>query len=250
MDNINNDFINDDSPSREPSKSLYVAYYRVSTQRQGESGLGLDAQKRDINLYLENYCKGCEVVREFTEIASGADSERPLLKEAIELAKQLGATLLVAKLDRLSRKVVHVAKLMDDKELKLRVAQMPNADKFQLHIYAALAEQEREFISKRTKAAMREARERAKLEGRPHNQGGLRGSTAKANQARRAKALKEGKKLMLIIKPLRDSGKSLREVATALNSAGMTTATGKRFTATHVSRILSRVAKEEAMEDT
>ena len=137
----------------------YVIYKRVSTKEQGRSGLGLEAQDRDIRIFLEAFSEvPWEIVGEFLDILTGTDDSRPELAKAIDLAKREKATLLVSKLDRLSRKVSFIANLMDDKKLDFRVAQMPSADKFQLHIYAALAEQEREFISQRTKAALREAK--------------------------------------------------------------------------------------------
>lgn len=135
--------------------SLYVIYRRVSTQDQGRSGLGLEAQDRDIELFLQNFAEpGYHILGSFTDIESGTDNGRPGLTEAIQAAKANSATLLVSKLDRLSRRVSFIAGLMDDKKLNFKVAQMPYADKFQLHIYAALAEQERDFISKRTSAAL------------------------------------------------------------------------------------------------
>jgi DNA invertase Pin-like site-specific DNA recombinase len=112
-----------------------------------ESRLGLEVQKRDIRLYLDNYnTTPYKVLEEFLEIDSGANSARTTLNDAISLAKKHNATLLVAKLDRLSRKVSFIASLMEDRKLNFKVATMPHADPFQLHIYAALAEQEREFI--------------------------------------------------------------------------------------------------------
>ena len=132
----------------------FITYTRVSTKRQGDSGLGLEAQERDIKLYLENYATvPHEVIGSFCAVESGSNADRPELNKAIEQAKHTGATLLVAKLDRLSRSVAFIATLMEDKQLEFTVATMPSADKFQLHIYAALAQQEREFISTRTKAA-------------------------------------------------------------------------------------------------
>lgn len=134
----------------------FVVYTRVSTKKQGDSGLGLDAQERDIGLFLDNYSElPWEVLARFQDVESGARSDRPELEKAITLAKAEGATLLVAKLDRLSRSVAFIATLLEDRKLNFRVASMPYADKFQLHIYAALAEQERDFISKRTSAALR-----------------------------------------------------------------------------------------------
>lgn len=215
----------------------FVIYYRVSTKDQGKSGLGLDAQKRDVELFLTNYAEvPWEIAGEFTDILSGADNERPELAKALDLCRKTGATLLVAKLDRLSRKVSFVAALMDDPKVKLRVAAMPNADKFQLHIYAALAEQEREFISLRTKAALAEAKAKGiKL-------GGLRDKTGKRNEAVQAQARGNALRVADLIEPLRAQGKSLREIAEALNSSGVRTARGGSWQASQVKRTLERLA--------
>ena len=132
----------------------YVIYKRVSTEDQGKSGLGLDAQDRDIRIYLtrtplsRGKSLGRSLKSKVGRTATGQSWRRPS-----HWRKRTRATLLVSKLDRLSRKVSFIATLMDNKRLSFRVASMPHADKFQLHIYAALAEQEREFISLRTKAA-------------------------------------------------------------------------------------------------
>ena len=139
----------------------YVIYLRVSTKQQGDSGLGLEAQERDIDIFLNSYNKGqFEVIGKFKDVMSGKGSveERPTFKKAVELAKQHNATLLAAKLDRLSRDVETVARLI--KAVNLKVATMPQADNFQLHIYSALAEQERKFISERTKSAMKVLKEK------------------------------------------------------------------------------------------
>ncbi len=213
----------------------FVVYRRVSTQKQGESGLGLEAQDRDINLYLENYAGDYQVIETFTDVASGADSDRPELQKAVQLAKKRRAILLVAKLDRLSRKVSFIAHMIDDKNLSLVVACMPHADKFQLHIYAALAEQEREFISIRTKQALKEAKARGvKL-------GGYRGATEKMNEAARAKADKAAEKLRGIIEPLVKSGASTRAIAEHLNKAGIKTARGSEYQSMQVSRLIKRL---------
>ena len=196
----------------------YVIYKRVSTEDQGKSGLGLDAQDRDIRIYLDTYSlEPWEIIGAFIEIESGKDSDRPELAKAIALAKRTRATLLVSKLDRLSRKVSYIATLMDDKRLCFRVASMPHADKFQLHIYAALAEQEREFISLRTKAALAEAKARGvKL-------GGLRDATMKRNEVVKANANERASKLEAIVLPLRKANANLRDIAEALNEAKVET---------------------------
>lgn len=215
----------------------YVTYRRVSTTDQGKSGLGLAAQDRDIRLYLEGYSEQpYEIIGAFTDIASGKVVDRPELTKAIAMAKLESAELLVAKLDRLSRKVSFISKLMDDKKLALRVASMPQADKFSLHIYAALAEQEREFISIRTKAALAEAKARGvKL-------GGLRDKTMQRNKAVQANAKLRAEKVAGIIKPLRDAGSSLRAIADELNKVGVQTARGGVWQASQVKRTLERLA--------
>ncbi|THH38093.1 recombinase family protein [Aliishimia ponticola] len=216
----------------------YVIYRRVSTNEQGKSGLGLEAQDRDIRLYLESYSdQPFEVVAEFTEVASGSDDRRPELSKALDVARKHGAELLVAKLDRLSRKVSFIASLLDDRRVQLRVAAMPQADKFQLHIYAALAEQEREFISIRTKAALKEAKARGvKL-------GGARDKTLKRNQEVQRKATERAQNVAGLIQPLRDAGKSLREIAAELNRAGVRTARGGQWQASQVKRTIERLER-------
>ena len=219
----------------------YVIYRRVSTQEQGRSGLGLEAQDRDMSLFLDNYSDTpFEVLGTFTDVLSGADAHRPELDKAIALAKRTGAELLVAKLDRLSRKVSFIATLMDDKALKIRVASMPNADSFQLHIYAALAEQERNFISLRTKQALAVAKERGvKL-------GGLRDKTMQRNAAVKANADNRAERIREIIVPMREAGKTLRQIADALNAANVQTARGGAWGPSGVKNTLDRLDKMEA----
>ncbi|WP_404423434.1 recombinase family protein [Thalassospira australica] len=215
----------------------YVIYKRVSTVDQGKSGLGLEAQSRDIAIYLVTYSpEPFEVVGEYVDVLSGKNDDRPELIKAIDQAKRDKATLLVAKLDRLSRKVSFISHLIDDPKLALRVASMPHADKFQLHIYAALAEQEREFISQRTKAALRQAKERGQ------KLGGLRDKTMKRNIAIQEQAQKRASNLENIVVPLRDRGDSLRDIAAALNKAGIKTARGAEWQAPQVKRVLDRLA--------
>lgn len=214
----------------------YVVYKRVSTKEQGQSGLGLDAQERDITLFLENFnAEPYRVVATFTDILSGSDQDRPELSRALDLCRSTGATLLVSKLDRLSRKVSAVATLMEDKRVRFRVAQMPYADTFQLHIYAALAEQERQFISARTKAALQEAKARgAQL-------GGLRDKTMRRNVVIKANAAARAQKVAGIVLPMREAGKPLRQIADHLNRAGVQTARGGHWQASQVKRVLDRL---------
>jgi len=214
----------------------YVTYTRVSTEDQGKSGLGLAAQKRDIRLFLDGFSETpWEVIGEFVEVETGRANDRPQLLAALELVRREGAELLVAKLDRLSRKVAFIANLMEDPKVKLRVAAMPMADKFQLHIYAALAEQEREFISLRTKAALAEAKAKGKTLG------GLRDKTGLRNAAIQANAKAGAEKIAGLVVPLRQSGATLREIAEALNQSGVPTARGGAWQASQVMRIIARL---------
>lgn len=214
----------------------FVVYRRVSTEDQGKSGHGIDAQKRDIRLFLENYSEEpFEVLGEFEDHMSGKSADRPELVKALEMVKKTGAELLVSKLDRLSRKVSFIAAVMDDKKVTLRVASMPNADNFQLHIYAALAEQEREFISARTKAALAEAKAKGK------KLGGLRPKTEARNKAIQANAKARANKVAKTVQPLRAQGASLREIAEAMNLSGVPTARGGKWQASQVKRVLERL---------
>ena len=207
----------------------FVIYTRVSTKSQGESGLGLEAQERDINLYLENYAEEPhEIIGRFCDVESGTKADRPQMKEALDLVRKTGSTLLVAKLDRLSRKVSFIATLMDDKKVDFKVASMPTADKMMLHIYAVLSEAERDFINTRTKAALREAKARGvKLGGaRPNNQA--------RHDAVKALADQNAQKVSKLIKDHRSSGKSYRYIAEQLNNLNVATAKGGRWFASTV----------------
>lgn len=213
----------------------YVVYTRVSTAEQGRSGLGLEAQQRDIQLFLTNYSEvPWEIAGQFQDVQSGGDDDRPQLRAALEQCRRTGAELLVAKLDRLSRKVSFIAQLMDDPKLRLRVATMPQADKFQLHIYAALAEQERDFISARTKAALKAAKARGTVLG------GLRDPTMRRNAAIQQKAATEAQRLLQLIAPMREAGKTLEAIATALDNMQVATSRGGKWTAKQVSRVIAR----------
>lgn len=217
----------------------YVIYRRVSTSEQGKSGLGLDAQRLDIKRFLNTFSEvPWEVVGAFKDIQSGKDDDRPGLAKALALAKDMKAEVLIAKLDRLSRDVEFIAGVM--KRATIRVAVMPNAEPFQMHLYAALAQQEREFISQRTKAALASARTRGvKLGGRRKKADGtwaLDGRIA----ALKATADADAARVINFIQPLRDAGRPLREIAAALQKAGLETPRGGAWTAMQVKRTLDR----------
>jgi DNA invertase Pin-like site-specific DNA recombinase len=134
----------------------YVAYYRVSTAKQGKSGLGLEAQKETVRAFVE---KEGEFIGEYVEVQSGRKDNREELWKAIRAAKEQKAKIVIARLDRFSRKVSFISGIMDQ-GVSLVVAEMPHASEFQLHIFAALAQEERRLISERTKAALAQAKKR------------------------------------------------------------------------------------------
>lgn len=216
----------------------YVIYRRVSTAEQGKSGLGLEAQRRDIRLFLDTFSDvPWQVVGAFKDVQSGKDDDRPGLLKALALAKRMNAELLISKLDRLSRDVEFIAGTM--KRATIRVATMPNADPFQMHIYAALAEKERKFISERTKAALAAARDRGvKL-------GGYRaGSLDKRIETLKQVADEDAERVINFIRPLRANRATLRQIADALQKAGVKTPRGGTWTAMQVKRTLDRLAAE------
>ncbi|MGA0593618.1 recombinase family protein [Enterovirga sp. CN4-39] len=134
----------------------YVAYYRVSTAAQGHSGLGLEAQRASIQSFLSGSDR---LLAEFVEIQSGRKDNRTELAKAVSLAKGKGASILIARLDRFSRRVSFIAGMMES-GVRLTIAELPNATEFQLHIFAALAQEERRLISERTRLALKQAKGR------------------------------------------------------------------------------------------
>jgi DNA invertase Pin-like site-specific DNA recombinase len=220
----------------------YVTYLRVSTDKQERSGLGLEAQQAAITTFLK---VDDSIVASYTETESGRNSARPELAKAIKKCKRTGAVLLIAKLDRLARDVAFISALM--KEVDFRVAEMPNATPFTLHIYASMAEEEARAISARTKAALAAAKARGvKL-------GGFKGvvptrdmqvaGAAASGVARGRSATKAAFELAGVIAEIRDAGAaSLNAIAVALNERGVATARGEgTWNATMVRRVLARL---------
>lgn len=215
----------------------YVAYYRVSTRKQGDSGLGLDGQKSSVERFVKG--EGGELFDEFTEVESGRKSERPQLDKAIRRCLLTGATLVIAKLDRLSRDVAFLA-MLENSELKFIAADMPHANQFTRGMMANLAQYEAELISERTKAGLAAAKARGQTLGNPNLQLVRNNDTTAAIQARVSKAEKRNAQVRELITEFEaEAGRelSLRELADRLNSAGYQTARGKRFSATQVQRI-------------
>ena len=216
----------------------YVAYYRVSTQKQGLSGLGLDAQRRTV----EHYCRDGEILAEFTDIESGQQNARPELLKAMAYTKGHGALLIIAKLDRLSRNVYFISSLLESK-VPFKACDLPEADHFTVHLFAALAEKERRMISERTKAALASKKAQGFALGNPGNlthaaqvKGAL---TVQQNARTHEHNVKAGE----VARLLRKEAYSLREIARRLNQLGYTSRYGKAFQATTVRRLLERLEK-------
>ena len=212
-----------------------VAYIRVSTARQGRSGLGLEAQRAAIARFCE--AEGYEVLAERLEVETGKGADalerRPELAAALAEAKRRKCPVLVAKLDRLSRDVAFIAGLMAQR-VPFIVAELgPDADPFMLHIYAALAEKERRLISARTKAALAAARDRGTRLGR--------NGAERLAPAYRAEAVERARALAPVVAEVRAGGaSSLRAIAAGLNMRGIATVQGKPWSAMQVKRVLER----------
>ena len=142
----------------------YIAYYRVSTQRQGRSGLGLEAQQQAVNVFLHGHEE--LIIESFTEIESGRKNDRPQLAAALDACRRYKAVLVIAKLDRLARNVHFISGLMES-GVEFVAVDMPEANRLTIHILAAVAEHERETISQRTKAALQAAKARGTKAGQP-----------------------------------------------------------------------------------
>jgi DNA invertase Pin-like site-specific DNA recombinase len=205
---------------------------RVSTTRQGESGLGLEAQRVAVANYVASV--GGEVVEEYVEVESGKLSSRPVLQAALAKCRRTGATLVIAKLDRLARNVAFVSSLMESRT-EFVACDLPFANRLMIHIMAAFAEHEREQIAARTKAALAAAKARGV-------QLGTHGKVLAV--ARKAEATKFAQELRLILEPLR--GHTLQAISDQLNSLGCPTRGGVKWTPTTVRRVLMRLGLHPA----
>lgn len=216
----------------------YVAYYRVSTAQQGRSGLGLDAQRQAVAAYLST-SRG-QLVAEYTEVESGRRRDREELSKAINHARVTRATLVIAKLDRLARNVSFTAALMDS-GLEFVACDMPQANKFTVHVMAALAEMEAEMISARTKAALAEARRRGVRLGNPRL-AEVRGSPMVAAKAYSELADARAKRYLgLVLEAQQGGAATLQDVADFLNARGAFTPKGSSWHPSTVARLLSRL---------
>lgn len=220
----------------------FVAYLRVSTAKQGQSGLGLEAQQRAVEAYLNG--GQWTLVETFVEVESGKNNHRPKLHEAIEACQVYGATLVIAKLDRLSRNA-HFLLGLQEAGVKFVCCDMPQANTLTIGIMALVAQQEREAISERTKAALQSAKARGvKLGGDRGNFAAV--ATAGRVEGRKAQELaanERAKRLATTLKRLQGQGMSLNAIAAELNTRGVATARGGDWTPTGVKRVLVRLER-------
>lgn len=210
-----------------------VAYLRVSTDKQGKSGLGLEAQREAVARYAA--ARDIELISEFIEVETGkgsnALSKRPELVAALAAAKKAKAGLVIAKLDRLARNVHFIAGLMET-GVEFAVADMPNADRFQLHLFAALAEKEAEVISQRTKAALAAAKERGTVLGQ---NGKVLAAQNKADARDRLEPIAAD------LLALKAEGLSMRKMVAALNERGIPSPAGGNWHLANLHKALARL---------
>ena len=222
----------------------FIAYLRVSTDKQGREGLGIEAQRKSIADYLNG--GAWELLQEYVEVESGKNSNnRPQLQDALRACKRTGASLVIAKLDRLSRDPDFLGVLMKS-AIDFIACDMPEANKFMIRIMAALAEKEREMISDRTKAALKAAKARGVKLGNPENatpEGRAKGIIS-SREKRQEKADKFASEVFPIIQEYKAQGQSLRQIATALNLSNTLSASGKvgAWTASAVKVVVDRLS--------
>jgi DNA invertase Pin-like site-specific DNA recombinase len=208
----------------------FVAYYRVSTDRQGRSGLGLEAQQKAVADYLNG--GEWSLIAQLTEVESGKRNQRPELERALGLCRKQKAKLVIAKLDRLSRNLAFIAALMDS-GVEFIAVDNPHANKLTLHILAAVAEHEREMISDRTRAALQAAKARGVRLGR-------NGSERLAPLYRSA-AIQYARTLASTLSELKERGLSARQIAAELAARSVPTAKGGKWHAQTVLRAMRRL---------
>jgi DNA invertase Pin-like site-specific DNA recombinase len=213
----------------------YVTYFRVSTQRQGESGLGLAAQRTSVNVYLSD--KG-RIIGEFTDIESGKKNNRPELLKAIGYCKERGAILLIAKLDRLTRNVAFIFTLRDS-GVEFVCADMPEANTLTIGVMATMAQYEREVIGDRTKKALAEKKKAGYVLGKPENLTPQAVEKGLAIRQQNAREHENNRRAAAFARSLRGAGEGWSSIAATLNEHGFRTRRGKQFQAVQVQRIIA-----------
>jgi DNA invertase Pin-like site-specific DNA recombinase len=216
----------------------FVSYYRVSRKEQGISGLGLSAQKSSVVKYVES--QGGAIIQEFTEIETGTNKrERIEIQKAIQLAKSEGATLIIAKLDRLARSVNFVTSLMIA-GVEFLAVDMPSANNFTIHIFSALAEQEALLISTRTKQALAELKKKGSVLGNPKNLNDDARAKGLATIKENAINNDRNKQAQSVILSCKERGMSYREIAKYLNDLNFKTRYGNQFLAPTVHQLYNK----------
>lgn len=223
-----------------PTTGRFISYLRVSTDKQGRSGLGLEAQRAAVERYLNG--NGSELLAEFVEVESGKRSDRPELEKAFHQCRITGATLVIARLDRLSRDA-HFLLGLQKAGVQFVCADMPEANTLTIGLLAVMAQYEREQISERTKAALAAAKARGVKLGNPKGAAHLRGRyQPQAVAAAKAKANERAADLRVVVDDIRDGGTtSIRAIAAELNRRGIRTPRGRSWYPTSVQRLLSRL---------
>jgi DNA invertase Pin-like site-specific DNA recombinase len=218
----------------------WISYLRVSTDRQGKSGLGIEAQRHAVAEHLNG--GSWKLVKEYVEVERGKRTDRPMLAEAIKACRAYGAKLVIAKLDRLSRDA-HFLLGLEKAGVDFVAADMPNANRLTVGIMAMVAEEERRMISKRTKDALAAAKRRGKKLGGDRGVVPSRKTRKLAIEALQARADSRAADIAPIIKELQAAGAtSLRQLADGLNDAGIPTARGDgEWSAVQVARVLDRL---------
>ena len=220
------------------NENQYVAYLRVSTQKQGYSGLGLEAQREIIQKYL---C-GKNPIAEYVEIESGRKKDRPKLKEALTLCRKDGATLIVAKLDRLARSVLFLSNLLES-GVEILFCDFPQANKMMLHILSAISQYEAELIATRTKSALKAKKARGYKLGNPEHlldkheqaiQNSIKTCKEKADNN------PNNKRAVAILRTLVKEKHTLQEIADILNKEGFVTSQGCSFSKSTVYKLIKR----------
>ena len=222
----------------------FIAYFRVSTDRQGQSGLGLDAQRKGVMDYLNG--GNWKLVDEYTEVESGKRIDRPELADALDACKREKAKLVIAKLDRLARNVHFISGLMES-GVDFVAADMPEANKLTVHIMAAMAEYEREQISDRTKKALTAAKAKGKKLGWsiPSRRQEQLKASRQGVKSNIAHADRFAENTLPIIREIQTAGiTTLQGVAEALNARGVQTARGKKWFPATVKNILARQTRQ------
>ena len=220
------------------SNTCYVSYLRVSTQKQGYSGLGLEAQRE----IIQNHLYDTTPITEFIEVESGRKKDRPKLKEALDLCRKTGSTLIVAKLDRLARNVSFLSSLLES-DVEIVFCDFPQANKMVLHILSAISQYEAELTASRTKSALQAKKARGCKLGNPehllgkHNQA-IQNSIMTCKT--KADNNPNNKRAVAMLRTLVKENRSLNEMAKILNNEGFVTSQGSKFSKSTIHKLIKR----------